>query len=192
MDMSSFPKMLQLKRKILLHPQLLRWSNWFSQWSFQVKLIKGKDNLITDYLSRKPPVLNTTIISPPLYVYPITDPSTSSDPSFAVPNDILNMIENLPLEIKDQIKTLTLEARSKRFIKVLHNYLKDHQRLFLTIFPEIDQPWKTPFAFWITQWTVIHYIYMWYLLNEYYMYLHFEPEFYKYILLCGNRFFHKF
>ena len=91
---------------MLPHPQLLRWSNWFSQWSFQVKHIKGKDNLITDYLSRKPLVLNTTIIPPPLCVYPITDPSSSSSPSFADPNDILNMIENLPSEIKDQIKTL--------------------------------------------------------------------------------------
>ena len=56
MDMPSFPKMLQFKRKMLPHPQLLRWSNWFSQWSFQVKHIKGKDNLITYYFFRKPPV----------------------------------------------------------------------------------------------------------------------------------------
>ena len=108
MDMSSFPKTLQFKRKMLPHPQLLRWSNWFLQWSFQVKHIKGKDNLITDYLSRKPPALNTTIIPPPLCVYPIIDPSSSSGFSSANPNDILNMIENLPSEIKDQIKTLTL------------------------------------------------------------------------------------
>ena len=138
MDMSSFPKMLQFKRKMLLHPQLLRWSNWFSQWSFQVKHIKGKDNLITDYLSKKPPVLNTTIISPPLCVYPITDPSSSSGSSSANPDDILNMIENLPLEIKDQIKTLTLVARAKRIIKTLHDYLKKHQCHFLAIFPNID------------------------------------------------------
>ena len=96
MDMSSFPKMLQFKRKMLPHPQLLRWSNWFSQWSFQVKHIKGKDNLISDYLSRKPPVLNTTIIPPPLCVYPITDSSSFSGPSSTNPDDILNMIENLP------------------------------------------------------------------------------------------------
>ena len=138
MDMSSFSKMLQFKRKMLLHPQLLRWSNWFSQWSFQVKHIKGKDNLITDYLSKKPPVLNTTIISPPLCVYPITDPSSSSGSSSANPDDILNMIENLPLEIKDQIKTLTLVARAKRIIKTLHDYLKKHQCHFLAIFPNID------------------------------------------------------
>ena len=135
--MSSFPKMLQFKRKMLPHPQLLRWSNWFSQWSFQVKHIKGKDNLITDYLSRKPPALNTTIIPPPLCVYPIIDPSSSSGPSSADTNDILNIIENLPSEIKDQIKTLTLEARTKRIIKTLHDYLKKHQCHFLAIFPEI-------------------------------------------------------
>ena len=181
MDMSSFPKMLQFKRTMLLHPQLLRWSNWFSQWSFQVKHIKGKDNLITNYLSRKPPVLNTTIIPLPLCVCPIIDPSSSLGSSFANPDDIFNMIENLPSEIKDQIKTLTLEARSKRIIKILHDYLKRHQCHFLAIFPDIDQLWKTPFSFWITNWTVAHYLYMWYLLNEYYMYLHFEPEFYKYI-----------
>ena len=33
---------------------------------------------------------------------------------------------------------------------------------------------------------------MWYLLNEYYLCLHFEPEFYRYIFLRGNRYFHKF
>ena len=147
MDMSSFPKMLQFKRKMLPHPQLLRWSNWFSQWSFQVKHIKGKDNLIIDYLSRKPPALNAIIIPPLLCVYPITDPSSSSGSSSADPNDILNMIENLPSKIKDQIKTLTLEARTKRIIKTLHDYLKKHQCYFLAICPDIDQPWKTPFAF---------------------------------------------
>ncbi|XP_071708862.1 uncharacterized protein [Rutidosis leptorrhynchoides] len=31
MDMSSFPRMLQFKRKILPQAQLLRWANWFSQ-----------------------------------------------------------------------------------------------------------------------------------------------------------------
>ena len=123
---------------MLPHPQLLRWSNWFSQWSFQVKHIKGKNNLIIDYLSRKPPILSTTIIPPPLCVYPITDPSLSSSFSSADSNDILNMIENLPSEIKDQIKTLTLEARAKRIIKTLNDYLKKHQSHFLAIFPDID------------------------------------------------------
>ena len=33
---------------------------------------------------------------------------------------------------------------------------------------------------------------MWYLLNEYYLCLHFEPKFYKYIFPHGNKYFHKF
>ena len=45
---------------------------------------------------------------------------------------------------------------------------------------------------WITNWTVAHYLYMWYLLNEYYLCLHFEPEFYNHIFPQGNKYFHKF
>ncbi|ESQ44801.1 hypothetical protein EUTSA_v10003399mg, partial [Eutrema salsugineum] len=33
MDMSSFPKMLQFKQKMVPHQQLLRWSEWFSKLS---------------------------------------------------------------------------------------------------------------------------------------------------------------
>nr|GEX45901.1 serine carboxypeptidase-like 13 isoform X1 [Tanacetum cinerariifolium] len=52
MDMSSFLRMLQFKRKMLPHAQLLRWSNWFSQWKFTVKHIKGTENVLADFLSR--------------------------------------------------------------------------------------------------------------------------------------------
>nr|GEZ01868.1 putative reverse transcriptase domain, viral movement protein [Tanacetum cinerariifolium] len=52
MDMSSFSRMLQFKRKMLPHAQLLRWSNWFSQWKFTVKHIKGTENVVADFLSR--------------------------------------------------------------------------------------------------------------------------------------------
>ena len=76
--------------------------------------------------------------------------------------------------------------------ETLHDYLKKYQSHFLPIFPDIDQPWKTPFAFWITNWTVAHYLYIWYLLNEYYLCLHFEPKFYSYISPQGNKYFHKF
>ena len=171
--------------------QQLKKSNWFSQWSFQVKHIKGKDSMITNYLSRKPSTINTTVIPPPLYVYPITNPSSSSDLSSSAPNDILNMIESLPLDIKDQIKTLTLEAKSQKIIKVLHNYLKQNHNHFLAIYPGPNQPWKTPFTFWISNWTVIHYLYMWYLLNEYYLCLHFEPGFYRLVFPRENRYFQK-
>ncbi|GKB85333.1 putative reverse transcriptase domain, viral movement protein [Tanacetum coccineum] len=51
-DMYSFLRMLQFKRKMLPHAQLLRWSNWFSQWKFTVKHIKGTENVLADFLFR--------------------------------------------------------------------------------------------------------------------------------------------
>ena len=54
------------------------------------------------------------------------------------------------------------------------------------------QPWKTPFTFWIANWTVLHYLYMWYLLNEYYLCVHFEPRFYKLLIPNENKYFQKF
>ena len=56
------------------------------------------------------------------------------------------MIESHPPEIKDQIKTLTLEARSKKIIKVLHDYLKQHHNHFLALY--LDLPaMENPFYF---------------------------------------------
>ncbi|KAI3747086.1 hypothetical protein L6452_09531 [Arctium lappa] len=52
MDMSSFPLIIQFKRKMLPEAQLLRWANWFSQWKFTVKHIKGSENILADFLSR--------------------------------------------------------------------------------------------------------------------------------------------
>ncbi|PKI32407.1 hypothetical protein CRG98_047204, partial [Punica granatum] len=53
MDISSFPKMLQFKQKQLPHPQLLRWAEWFYKFDFEVKHIKGKHNMLPNFLSRK-------------------------------------------------------------------------------------------------------------------------------------------
>ena len=69
--------------------------------------------MIADYLSKIPPAINTNFIPPPLCVYPLTNPSLSSDPSSSTPDDILNTIDNLPPKIKDQIKTQTFEANPK-------------------------------------------------------------------------------
>ncbi|XP_027158389.1 uncharacterized protein LOC113760009 [Coffea eugenioides] len=56
MDMGSFPKMLHFKQNNVPNPQLLRWSAWFSQYSFEVKNIKGKKNIVADFFSRKEPL----------------------------------------------------------------------------------------------------------------------------------------
>ncbi|KAK8516554.1 hypothetical protein V6N12_038794 [Hibiscus sabdariffa] len=52
MDMSSFPQMLKFKQKIIPNPQLLRWAEWFSKYSFDCKHIKGKSNTLADFLIR--------------------------------------------------------------------------------------------------------------------------------------------
>ncbi|KAL4388578.1 hypothetical protein GQ457_09G008110 [Hibiscus cannabinus] len=52
MDMSSFPQMLKFKQKTVPHPQLLRWSEWFSKYSFDCRHIKGKTNILADLLTR--------------------------------------------------------------------------------------------------------------------------------------------
>ncbi|XP_019264775.1 PREDICTED: uncharacterized protein LOC109242371 [Nicotiana attenuata] len=52
MDMKAFPKMIQINAKIIPNPQILRWAQWFSPYKFQVKHLKGKDNILTDFQSR--------------------------------------------------------------------------------------------------------------------------------------------
>ncbi|RDX66835.1 hypothetical protein CR513_54360, partial [Mucuna pruriens] len=52
MDNSSFPKILEFKNKMPPDPQILRLKDWLSRYDFSVKHIKGKQNLIPDFLSR--------------------------------------------------------------------------------------------------------------------------------------------
>ncbi|MFQ6646324.1 hypothetical protein Gotur_019831 [Gossypium turneri] len=52
MGMSLFPKMLKFKQKDIPYPQLFRWSEWFSKYSFDVKHIKEKTNVLVNILSR--------------------------------------------------------------------------------------------------------------------------------------------
>ncbi|KAF8020714.1 hypothetical protein BT93_G1216 [Corymbia citriodora subsp. variegata] len=59
MDMSSFPQMLKFKQKQVPHPQLLRWAEWFSKYSFEVKHIPGTKNVLVDFLSRPKKPLET-------------------------------------------------------------------------------------------------------------------------------------
>ncbi|KAG8485185.1 hypothetical protein CXB51_021833 [Gossypium anomalum] len=45
-------RFLLSKEKIVPHPQLLRWAEWFSQFKFDARHIKGKQNVLADLLSR--------------------------------------------------------------------------------------------------------------------------------------------
>ena len=50
--MASFPNMIRFKQRQIPHPQLLRWAEWFSKYSFEVIHLKGKNNVLADFLSR--------------------------------------------------------------------------------------------------------------------------------------------
>ena len=58
MDMGSFPKMLHFKQKSVPNPQLLRWSAWFSQYSFDVKISRVKRILLLISFQEKNIYLN--------------------------------------------------------------------------------------------------------------------------------------
>ena len=95
-DMSVFSQMLNLKKKTIPNAQLLRWSQWFSQYSFTFRHIKGKENLIPDMLTRPPS--HPQIIP----VIAMMNPSSSSS-SFVSPVNpsnsfLMDMEPNLPFD----------------------------------------------------------------------------------------------
>ncbi|OMO87786.1 ORF I polyprotein [Corchorus capsularis] len=52
--MAVFYQMLDVKKKTVPNTQLLRWSQWFTRYSFTTRHIKSKHNLIPDMLSTPP------------------------------------------------------------------------------------------------------------------------------------------
>ena len=68
MDNSSFPRIFDFKNKLLLDKQLLNLKTWFSKYDFTVQHIKGKQNLIPDFLTHpatnKPSLLSSISIIP--------------------------------------------------------------------------------------------------------------------------------
>ncbi|CDP20417.1 unnamed protein product [Coffea canephora] len=78
-DMGSFPKMLQFKQKIVPNPQLLRWSVWFPQYSFDVKNIKGKKNIVSDFFSSKEPLPQQALFTQ-VFPYLMFTPVSSEPP----------------------------------------------------------------------------------------------------------------
>ncbi|GJR02306.1 hypothetical protein Tco_0525290 [Tanacetum coccineum] len=136
MDMSSFPRMLQFKRKMLPHAQLLRWSNWFSQWKFTVKHIKGTENVLADFLSRPKAYKSEEnypkeasqvqkhtphLLSMVFSVASHKEEGSSSTPTPPIP------VFDLPEEIVETIGDLTFEKRAKLCYKTfLTILLKNH------------------------------------------------------------------
>lgn len=122
--MSSFRAMIQFKQKMIPNSHLLRWSEWFFQWSFDVKHIKGKDNAAIDFFSRPPQpsyivsqisqvsCAPVQIYQPPLvlpYIFPITQITPEMDPDIP----IVDAVNLLPEEIQEQISANTLQSRDQ-------------------------------------------------------------------------------
>ncbi|KAJ9550757.1 hypothetical protein OSB04_014802 [Centaurea solstitialis] len=151
MDMSSFPKMLQFKRKMLPEAQLLRWSNWFSQWQFTVKHIKGTENILADFLSRPKSykyggpssVLQHKILP---MVLSTDKASSSSQNNPANPNNPPAAHEALPPEILEGIADATLKHRAlpnyQTFFQIA---LKNHGPFMKNFKFHPDYPYLTIF-----------------------------------------------
>ncbi|KAG8472716.1 hypothetical protein CXB51_034748 [Gossypium anomalum] len=113
MDMSSFPKMLKFKQKTVPHPQLLRWAQWFSEYSFDTKHIKGKENVLADFLSRpKPEIqLNREIFWPkPIMMYRPYSSSSTSPTSYPVTP---NLNPEFPPEVYRLTQNETFHQQAK-------------------------------------------------------------------------------
>jgi hypothetical protein len=112
MDYSSFPKILQFKRKMLPHPQLLRLAKWFFKYTFTVEHIKENKNLILDMLT-KPPKSQTLLL-------PLILLASSSNPP--PPKQDFHAIDLPPLA-QEMVLNHTLDLQAKDKLFSLQDYL---------------------------------------------------------------------
>ena len=68
-DNSSFPRIFDFKNKLLPDKQLLSLKNWFAKYDFTVQHIKGKQNLIPDFLTR--PAINKPSLISSIHTIPV-------------------------------------------------------------------------------------------------------------------------
>ncbi|KAK8492338.1 hypothetical protein V6N11_066149 [Hibiscus sabdariffa] len=107
MDMSSFPQMIKFKQKIIPNPQLLRWAEWFSKYSFDCKHIKGKTNVLADLLTRPNP--NHAQIM--MYKASSSQPPRIAQKPKENPKTAFNIPPNLNPEFPSEVYRLVLENK---------------------------------------------------------------------------------
>ncbi|KAK8494604.1 hypothetical protein V6N11_064766 [Hibiscus sabdariffa] len=154
MDMSSFPQMIKFKQKIIPNPQLLRWAEWFSKYSFDCKHIKGKTNVLADLLTR--PKQNQThaiMMYRPSSSKPSRPPNTPKEN----PETTFNIPPNLNPEFPPEVYRLVLEnqfhskAREMIFEYQL-DIFRNYGGLMLKPFGlHLDYPFIHPIHFDITE-----------------------------------------
>ncbi|KAL3649479.1 hypothetical protein CASFOL_005882 [Castilleja foliolosa] len=93
----------------------VRWAkvigpSWFSQWRFEVKHIKGKDNFLPDFLSRTQRQISTII--PIIYMLSPANPPEES---------LRSMIASMPQSLQEKMIDTVLIYRG---LDTLHGFLK--------------------------------------------------------------------
>ncbi|KAL4388539.1 hypothetical protein GQ457_09G023790 [Hibiscus cannabinus] len=153
MDTSSFPQMLKFKQKTVTHPQLLRWAEWFSKYSFDCKHIKGKTNVLANLLTR--PKLNQSQIM--MYM---ASSSKETVPEKKLKKNLetaFNIPPNLNPKFPPEVYRLVLEnkfhSKAKDMIfEYQLNIFKDYGGLMLNPFGlHPDYPFIHPIHFEITE-----------------------------------------
>ena len=180
MDMSSFPQMLKFKQKIVPHPQLLRWSEWFSKYSFDTKHIKGKTNVLADFLTR--PTKEIMMFNKPSSSKPPPAKKSKTLPSaFDIP-------PNLNQEYPPEVFTLCLENKFHQKTKGMIfqyqlNLFRDFGGLILKpygLHPEY--PFIHPLHFEFTEFPNELKWFLWYLTHLYHIGIHFSVPDLQYFL----------
>ena len=157
MDCTAFPKILHFKVKQVPAQQLLRWAEWFSAYSFEVKHIKGKNNILPDILSRPIHILNTA----PLPVFCMMGQASASSHPSSPP---------LPPELQHLIQTKTIHSRAHDLcLKYLSLAIqKEGPNALGSLIIHPDYPYHTLFVFDPHQcFSSELYYFLYYLLEQY-------------------------
>ena len=124
MDNSSFPRIFDLKNKLLPDKQLLSLKNWFAKYDFTIQHIKDNQNLIPDFLTR--PAINKPSLISSIQIIPIIAMNRQ------LPFKALNQ-RNFPINISFQ-SAYQLQDFAKKF---LYRYFFNVQTKIPDRFPNI-------------------------------------------------------
>nr|GEX14076.1 putative reverse transcriptase domain, viral movement protein [Tanacetum cinerariifolium] len=131
-ELLKFPNELSSQKRI---QQFLGWSNWFSQWKFTVKHIKGTENVLADFLSRPKaykleenyPKDASRVQNHTPYFRSMVFSITSQKKGSSSNTTQTVLVFDLPEEIVETIRDLTFEKRAKLCYKTfLTILLKNH------------------------------------------------------------------
>ncbi|KAH1038885.1 hypothetical protein J1N35_040628 [Gossypium stocksii] len=151
--MSSFSQMLKFKQKTVPHPQLLKWVEWFSKFSFDTKHINGKDNILADFLSRPKTEIfafkRTSSNWPkPIMMYRPSSSSLTLPTSYPITS---NLNPKFPPEVMNFVHQKTFHQKAKEMMfEYQIQVFKNFGRLILKPW-DVIAPWDT--------WPVQHKLY---------------------------------